>query len=286
MCYRTNHGVHVFLCLALSAPACVDEAHNPFEEPDAQLTDGDGDGGYRERADETEPGDWDGDWDRDGDGGWPERDLDPTCRGLLELEGEELKQSLRDLVIGHDSCSYDVAREAMFSSVDNVNGQVQCVYTGQWVTTDGIPLSSEMNTEHTWCQSWGSDTLPAKSDLNHLYPALPDVNTRRSNHLFGEVVWPTWEGGGSELGQDATGRTVFEPRDRHKGDCARAMFYFSIRYNMEIADAIMEGVLRTWNKLDFPDDKEIGRNDAIEQIQHKRNPFIDCPEVVDRIPDF
>jgi len=211
---------------------------------------------------------------------------EPTCRGLLELEGEDLRQALRDLVIGHDSLGYDEAREVIYTSVDNENGRVQCVYTGQWVTTDGIPPASVMNTEHTWCQSWGSDTLPAKSDLNHLYPTLADVNTRRSNNPFGEVVQPTWEGGGSALGQDATGSTVFEPRDPHKGDCARALFYFSIRYNMEITDAVMEGVLRVWNRFDFPDEKEIERNDAVLQIQHKRNPFIDCPEAVDRIPDF
>ncbi len=276
----TNHGVHILLCLALVAPACLDEANNPFDEPDAQTTDGDGDGGGGEEVDEGEPGDW------NRDGGWPDRDLDPTCRGLLELEGEELKQALRDLVIGHDSLSYDGAREVMYSSVDNNNGQVQCVYTGQWVTTDGIPPTTVMNTEHTWCQSWGADTLPAKSDLNHLYPTMAGVNTRRSNNPFGEVVWPTWEEGGSELGQNAIGQTVFEPRDQHKGDCARAMFYFSIRYNMNITDATMEGVLRDWNRFDFPDEKETGRNDVIEQTQHKRNPFIDCPEVVDNIADF
>lgn len=275
----THHGVHVLLCLALAVPACTDEANNPFDEPDA-WTDGD-DGDYGDGDD------WEGAGNEgDGDISWPERDLDPTCRGLLELEGEDLRQALRDLVIGHDSLSYDSAREEMFSGVDNHNGQVQCVYTGQWVTTDGIPPTSVMNTEHTWCQSWGADVLPAKSDLNHLYPALSEVNIRRSNNLFGEVVQPVWESGGSVLGRDAIGRTVFEPRDQHKGDCARAMFYFSIRYNMEITYVSMESALRSWNRRDFPDEKEMERNDAVELIQSKRNPFIDCPEVVDKIPDF
>lgn len=275
--------MHVFLCLVLVVPACTDEANNPFDEPDAQVNDAndandgnDGDGG-----------DWgDADGGEDGDYSWPERDLDPTCRGLLELEGEDLRQALRDMVIGHDSLGYDAARLEMFSNLDNVGGQVQCVYTGDWVTTDGIPPTSVMNAEHTWCQSWGADTLPAKSDLNHLFPAKSDVNSRRSNNLFGEVIVPVWEDGGSLLGRDAAGRTVFEPRDQHKGDCARAMFYFSIRYNMEIVSGVMEGVLRKWNRQDFPDEKELGRNDAVEQIQNKRNPFIDCPEAVDRIPDF
>jgi deoxyribonuclease-1 len=276
----TRHGVHVFFCLVLVTPACTDEANNPFEEPDAQTDDGDGGGGEDagDQGDQIDEG--------DGDISWPERDLDPTCRGLLELEGEELRQALRDLVIGHDSLSYDSAREEMFAGIDNHNGQVQCVYTGQWVTTDGIPPTSVMNTEHTWCQSWGADVLPAKSDLNHLYPATSDANVHRSNNLFGEVVEPTWESGGSILGRDAIGRTVFEPRDQHKGDCARAMFYFAIRYDMEIVYASMESALRSWNRRDLPDEKEMERNDAIELVQSKRNPFIDCPEVVDKIPDF
>lgn len=276
----THHGMHMILCLALTAPACTDEADNPFDEPDARVDDGND-------ASEEDGGDWaDADGAGDGDYSWPERDLDPTCRGLLELDEEDLRQALRDLVIGHDSLGYDPAREEIFSDLDNENGQVQCVYTGKWVTTDGIPPTSVMNTEHTWCQSWGADTEPAKSDLNHLFPAMADVNTRRSNNLFGEVIVPTWEDGGSLLGRDADGRTVFEPRDAHKGDCARAMFYFSIRYNMEIINSVMEGVLRNWNRLDLPDEKEMRRNDDIEQIQNKRNPFIDCPEAVDKISDF
>jgi endonuclease I len=101
----------------------------------------------------------------------------------------------------------------------------------------------------------------------------------------------TWEGGGSALGRDGAGSTVFEPRNAHKGDCARAMFYFAIRYESILEQYRyifdpQEYVLRAWNRQDLPDEKEVRRNDSIEQIQLKRNPFIDCPEVVDRIPDF
>jgi endonuclease I len=54
---------------------------------------------------------------------------------------------------------------------------------------------------------------------------------------------------------------------------------------MELAD-FMEEVLRIWNRQDLPDHKETHRNDAIEQIQLTRNPFVDCPELIDRITDF
>jgi endonuclease I len=173
----------------------------------------------------------------------------------------------------------------MFSFVSNQNGRVQCVYTGAWVTTSGIPDSNVMNTEHTWCQSWGADTLPAKSDLNHLFPTMSHANSYRSNYPFGEVVTATWSEGGSSRGTDQWGSTVFEPRDPHKGDCARAMFYFAVRYDMEIF-LHQEEVLKAWNWQDPPDDWERTRNSRIEQIQDTRNPFVDCPEIADRISDY
>jgi endonuclease I len=47
-----------------------------------------------------------------------------------------------------------------------------------------------------------------------------------------------------------------------------------------------EETLRQWNKEDPVDAKEMARNDRIENFQHNRNPFVDCPEFIDRISDF
>ena len=47
--------------------------------------------------------------------------------------------------------------------------------------------------------------------------------------------------------------------------------------------AITEAVLKSWNQLDPPDDHERRRNDRIEVIEGVRTPFIDHPELVDRI---
>lgn len=228
--------------------------------------------GYDDGSDQADSDPW-ADWD------------EPYCRPWRELYDDALLGALHDEVDGHDGLSYDRAREELFSFVDNVDGQVQGVYTGTWVTTSGVPDANIMNTEHTWCQSWGADSLPAKSDLNHLFPTISSANSVRSNYPFGWVVDATWSQGGSKKGLDGWGSVVFEPRDPHKGDAARAIFYFSIRYQMPVPDR-MEEVLRQWNRLDPPDDKERSRAERIEQLQGRRNPLVFCPELVEQITDF
>ena len=201
------------------------------------------------------------------------------------LEDEALIQALYSQVEGHDGLGYTEARQVMFSQIDNHDGQVECVYTGFTMTTSTIPDPGIMNTEHTWAQSWGADTWPARTDLHHLFPTTNSSNSIRGSLEFGDVIYPDWQYGGSKRGMDAQGKQVFEPRDEQKGDTARAVFYFSVRYQMDIPDK-MEQDLKNWNHSDPPDQKEKERNNAIDAIQHNRNPFVDHPELVDRIADF
>ncbi len=210
--------------------------------------------------------------------------FDPYAE-LGDLQGEALVQALHALTAGHTGLSYTEARMEMFSDIDNEAGEVECVYTGFRLATDTIPDGNIMNTEHTWAQSWGADTWPARTDLHHLFPTSNESNSRRASYPFAPVVNATWSAGGSSLGLDALGRIVFEPRDVHKGDVARALFYFSVRYGYDIPD-VDEPAIRAWNTQDPPDARERARNDAIELRQHNRNPFIDHPEYVDQIPDF
>jgi endonuclease I len=199
------------------------------------------------------------------------------------LYDNELKNALLNLINNQNSLGYTGAREAMFGDIDNVNGVVTGVYTGFQVETTGIPNGNIMNCEHTWPQSLGA-TGVAKSDLNHLFPCKSSANSARGSLPFGNVVNQNWEDGGSLRGSDANGTTVFEPRDIHKGDCARAMIYFSIRYNNPHNFLnYQEETLREWFWLDPVSQKELDRNDAVESYQNNRNPFIDHPHFLDRI---
>ena len=94
-----------------------------------------------------------------------------------------------------------------------------------------------------------------------------------------------WEEGGSELGFNADGDKRFEPREVHRGNVARALFYFSVIYDQPI-EPFEEVVLRQWHIDDPVDQRERERNQKIATIQLSRNPFIDYPDLVERIGDF
>lgn len=199
-----------------------------------------------------------------------------SCEGLRD---DALKASLNKLVKDHSSYNYTEARKLMFGSVDNVNGMVECIYTGKKIKTSGIPSHSIMNAEHSWPQSKGAKGI-AKTDLHHLFPCDSNVNSRRGNSPFAYVSHPTWQEGGSK-----SDKASFEVRKEKRGDIARALFYFSVRYNMRI-DSKQEQVLKEWHEQDPVDAYEKRRNDKIQNFQNNRNPFIDRPEFVGMIKDF
>lgn len=199
-------------------------------------------------------------------------------------EGELEQAMLAEHSESHSNLDYRDARHFMFSAIDNRQGIVECVYTGTEVETRGIPDQLVMNAEHTWPQSRGGDGL-AKSDLHHLMPATAESNIQRSNLFFGNVVSPQWQGGGSERGDDASGASRFEPRDTHKGNAARALFYVAVMYRLDIPQH-EEAILRQWNQSDPPDAAEKARNRDVARYQGSRNPFIEHPGLADRIRDF
>ncbi|MBK9247950.1 MAG: endonuclease [Ignavibacteria bacterium] len=208
------------------------------------------------------------------------------------LVGAQLFQSLSAYLQNQVVLDYKQARTAFFSQLDNRNGEVECVYTGRTIKTTTIPDPNQFNCEHTWPQSKGSDVPPPESDIYHLYPSWETANTKRSNFPFGNVTQNiSWQDGGSKLGQ-ATGSNeiVFEPRDKHKGNVARSLFYFATRYGNRKGTndtqgflTSMESTLRQWCVLDTVDALEMQRNEGIAKIQQRRNPYIDHPELIDRI---
>lgn len=199
-----------------------------------------------------------------------------TCRNL---RGNKLREELHGLIAIQYPVGYQAAQDLIFSKIDNHDGEVECVYTGRRLHTQGEPDASNMNVEHTWPQSQGA-TGDAKCDLHHLFPTDSKANSIRGNYPFGNVTRPEWEEGGSKFDGD-----IFEPRSVHKGNCARAKFYFAVRYGKQIP-AAEEEALRQWHKEDPVDAAERTRNDQIENAQHNRNPFVDHPEFVDQISDF
>jgi hypothetical protein len=186
----------------------------------------------------------------------------------------------------------------MFMTIDNhkTNGQgattntLECVYTGRQITgytsrTDA--QNQNFNTEHTFPQSFFNSALPMVSDLHHLFPTDNEPNNQRANYPFDTVTSaPSYSNGGSKLGTNG-GAKVFEPRIQQKGRTARAMCYFVTKYqDYSGFFAGQENTLRRWS-LDFgPDTVDLRRNTDAQTFQGNRNPYVDYPQFLERIPSL
>lgn len=194
--------------------------------------------------------------------------------------------------------NYGPALVTPFASRDTTGDQrvVTCVYSGEnKVYTEPFDWTTNgFSREHSYCHNW-MPTDPAQGleeyeDYHHLFPTNQNsANGVRSNYPLGEVVTATSTYLEGEFGLNAQGQTVYEPRDSHKGDAARAIMYVATCYTTvggnswalrnPISNTIPYGqnqnILKTWNFQDPPDAWEIARNDFIESIQGNRNPFVD-----------
>lgn len=213
-----------------------------------------------------------------------QEDLSEKYLSFVNKCDDDLKAEIKKVTSTNKDLGYTGARRIMFSQLDNVDGIVCGVYTARCIETYDIPNGSVMNCEHSWPQSQGAVGI-AKSDLHHLYPANSNMNSRRSNYPFCEVDTYSYEENGSYLGYSSKGTRCFEPTNAHKGDLARSMIYFAVRYQKNL-DSEQEGFFRKWMTLDPVSDKEILRNDDIEAVQNNRNPFVDYPALIDMISDI
>jgi len=203
---------------------------------------------------------------------------------LTSLWATDLRDAMTTAVQSQTCYDYAAATFHMFVRLDKVEDAVTCVYTGRSTPVYfDKPDAEDMNTEHSWPQSDGADTLPAKCDLHHLFPTDSHANAQRASHPFGEVTTAvSWEEGGSQLGQDVTGTTVFEPRDDHKGNVARAMLYFSIRYSYSLSNEQV-ALFKAWHLSDPVDQAEMDRSLGIAEYQELANPLVVCPELVQQL---
>ncbi|MBP9682001.1 MAG: endonuclease [Bacteriovorax sp.] len=198
----------------------------------------------------------------------------------------EIKSSLsKSVTETHHPLNYKEANLYLFTKIDNHNGLVCSVYSpSECIKTVVVPSPKIMNVEHTWPQSEGANGI-AKSDLHHIFPTSSSTNSMRSSLPFCNVDNIKWEEDQSKRGLNAFGEHCFEPPMAHKGRVARALFYFSIRYQKPIENH-QELFLRQWHKEHPVTEEEKERNTSISLYQNNSNPFIENPELVNAIEDF
>jgi len=212
-----------------------------------------------------------------------------------------IKEEIYNLSIKNQTrvLSYEEARKELFGNLflenlGNNKYEIKDVYCNIRIDQKSgagpgnIPSQKVINCEHTWPQSKFSKSFPAemqKTDLHHLFPVDMKANSTRGNNPFAEVKGvPTHaDCSDSQIGQSIDGNLKsFEPPVEHRGNVARAMYYFSTRYKMPI-DASQARFLKKWNNEDPVDQEEQKRNDKIMALQGNRNPFVDHPELIDQL---
>lgn len=168
--------------------------------------------------------------------------------------------------------------------------------------------------EHCFPKSWWGWTTQSSGktdsvgyrayrDLYHLNPADAQANNNKSNFPPGHVKKGDKLDNGSfrmdSKSASEYGWACFEPAPEYRGDFARAYFYIATAYEnltwasnysdyldnksyLEFQPWLVE-VLLDWHRSDPVSIKEIERADAVSNIQHNRNPYIDYPELVEYI---
>lgn len=206
----------------------------------------------------------------------------------FNLWDSSLVVELKKLNEGARALSYRTARDYMYRYIDNVNGLVECAYTGRTARfeTRAGANDNNFNCEHSWPRSalCANTYDRAEADIHHLFPTDVTANSKRGNFPFDTVkVSPSWSSGGSKLGNG-----VFEPRNQQKGRTARAMLYMRLIYgNCDgFLGARQEEILRQWSVTYQPSARERSRNGLIFKYQKNRNPFVDHPAFLNRIYSF
>lgn len=198
--------------------------------------------------------------------------------------GSSLLNSLKSIVGGSISRSYDWSRFEKVDEDPNNSSNVFCIYSrtsyGKSAHVNG---ANTWNREHTYPQSKISKDAAKDSIL--IFADDWKTNGARSNYVFGEVAHNS-----STAVKDSANRvtanyrqgSTFEPCDAAKGEVARATLYTYVVYGHSVTGNFTSlDICLKWNK-EFPVTSwEILRNNRNYSVQGNRNPFIDHPEFAD-----
>lgn len=230
------------------------------------------------------------------------------------LQGQPLKDWLRQNWYDgkRTELSYNTARGKMYNYVDNFQGRVTCVYSGyqETVRLDSTSTNpgvvSGINCEHSIPQSWFNEVVRMRSDIHHLFPTFIQWNSDRGSDPFAEIPdaqTTKWMRGATsqttiptanidEYSEDTNSQ--FEPREDHKGNLARAAFYFYTMHQGQNFDAGKDVItalanlntLYQWHLADPVDARERERNRRTAKSQGNFNPYIAFPDLVARAWGF
>lgn len=232
--------------------------------------------------------------------------------------GAALKAAAKECVRTHQTLVYsDLPTYWQYSDVypelvdgckrwwDMYSDAVYLIKRGQ--TGKSSFSANKMQREHSvpkswWKQNGSVEYTPAYSDMWNLFPSDGAANQAKLNYPLGLTASANFNNGVTKVGGAQTGygggsRYVFEPADEYKGDFARAYMYVATvyddinwvvnyMYQKEAYPTLIpwaREMLLQWCRQDPVDQKEIDRNNVVEQYQGNRNPFVDFPELAEYV---
>lgn len=232
---------------------------------------------------------------------------DPT------LSGEDLKSILNRIVAnGHKCRSYTpCVWDALEQLDESPNDPTKVI---GFYSRAEIPKGNKVSGPKVGQDFWNREHLyPAGRfnkkgcpyrDLHHLVAADSSVNNDRGNSDFDEGGVPVTDKGGTVTCEDCkeVEDVLWEPASgKQKGQIARMLFYINVRYrgspnNLSLVEGRSDNkkkgaqaelgnlsTLLKWHCENKVSDYEKERNDGVERWQGNRNPFVDFPELAERI---
>ena len=141
------------------------------------------------------------------------------------------------------------------------NGHPKCV-NKKGEKFKGRKCAEKMNEEYRRMQA----------DMFNLYPAIGEVNGRRSNYSMAIIEGEKREFGKCDV--EIKSRKV-EPREEIRGEIARTYLYMDSVYpGRGIISKKNRKLFDAWNKSDLVDEWECERAKRIEKIQGNRNDVV------------
>ena len=141
------------------------------------------------------------------------------------------------------------------------NGHSKCV-SKKGKKFKGRKCAQKMNEEYRRMQA----------DMFNLYPAIGEVNGRRSNYSMAIIEGEKREFGKCDV--EIKSRKV-EPREEIRGEIARTYLYMDSVYpGRGIISKKNKKLFEAWNKSDPVDEWECERAKRIERIQGNRNEIV------------
>lgn len=149
------------------------------------------------------------------------------------------------------------------------------------------------NREHVWAcnhmthtgdRDLNNSTVDHKSDLHNLRASTSSVNSSRGDKYFSI----------NKTGADYYNPNTVAPSGHDfRGDVARILLYMYVQYdflflndnpnqNLDFSMGLLTELL-AWHEEDKVDAFEVQRNNRIYEYQGNRNPFIDHPELANRL---